>query len=82
MEGLTPGRHVLVVDGSTVSDAGKVYPLFEIGVDVGVGGTTVLEQPVWMPMVDRDTSVEVPEVARRDYVVTSPDIPGLEMRCF
>lgn len=75
---LEPGHHVLVVDGESASTPGKRYGLFEIGIDLEQGKTTVLET-TWMPRLDTAHAVKIAQPTSSEVVVTTPRIPGLEL---
>ena len=74
------GHQELLVDGRTASRSSKHYGIFEIGVDLRPGSTTALSYTIWMPLLDtrHEVSVELP--APVETVITTPLIPGLEVR--
>ncbi|MDT5268357.1 MAG: hypothetical protein QOH49_543 [Acidobacteriota bacterium] len=77
---LAPGHQVMRLDGQTASRPNKTYGLFKIGVDVEPGKTNVLPFTSWMPRLDtvHATNLSVPTSA--EVAVTTPFIPGLEVR--
>jgi RHS repeat-associated protein len=79
LQGVQPGRGVVLVDGSTAQIPGKTYGSFDIGVDVRPRGTTALDV-IWMPVIDEANAVPTRWPARREFVLTTPTIPGLEIR--
>ncbi len=77
---LRPDRHhALLIDGRTASRAGRTYGVFEAGIDLTPGQTTVLPYTSWMPQIDTAHAVTIPSPAPKEMVVTSPRIPGLEL---
>jgi RHS repeat-associated protein len=80
LEGAPAGHGVLAIDGGTVKDRGARYGFFKVGVDLHAGETVDLGFPVWMTQLDRvgDTHVESP--TPHEVVLTTPRIPGLEVR--
>lgn len=74
------GHHVLKMDGQTASKPKKVYGVFKIGVDIEAGKTNVLPYTSWMPRLDTEhvTTLSVP--TSQEIAVTTPYIPGLEVR--
>lgn len=77
---LAPGRHVLVVDGRTANRRGRTYGIFEIGVVLLPGKTDVLDYKIWMPAIDTAHAVPLSSPTSSEAVVTTPRIPGLEVR--
>ncbi|MGH9905431.1 MAG: DUF6531 domain-containing protein, partial [Pyrinomonadaceae bacterium] len=77
---LTPGHHVLKVDGRTASTRGKTYGIFRIGVDVAEGRTNPLSFTIWMPRIDARNAVNITLPSTRETSITTPHIPGLELR--
>ena len=55
LRGLTAGHHVLVVDGTSASRTGRTYGIYEIGIDLNAGVTTVLKYTIWMTRLDLPT---------------------------
>jgi hypothetical protein len=74
------GRHELEIDGSTANRGGRTYGFFEYGMTVAPGVTTTLPFTIWMPRLDRAHRVRIPVPTTREVVVTTPLIPGLELR--
>ncbi|HEX7174811.1 MAG TPA: RHS repeat-associated core domain-containing protein [Pyrinomonadaceae bacterium] len=77
---LPAGHHVMRLDGATASKPQKVYGVFKIGVDVEAGKTNVLPFTSWMPRLDTEHVTTLPVPTSREVAVTSPYIPGLEVR--
>lgn len=76
---VSAGRQVMVVDGRTASQPGKVYGLFRAGVDVTGRKTNVLPYTIWMPRLDMRNAVSIASPTRTEVVITNPHIPGLEL---
>jgi RHS repeat-associated protein len=76
---LGAGRYVLQIAGASASRAGRKYGFFEYGMNVVPGKTTVLPFTIWMPKLDLRHVVTIPSPTRREVVVTTPYIPGLEL---
>lgn len=79
LRGLTAGRHVLWIDGSTANRAGASYGTYEVGVTISPGKTTVLNYTVWMTKLDIAHVVNIPSPTKDETVVTNPNLPGLEL---
>jgi RHS repeat-associated protein len=80
LESLTPGHHELLIDGRSANRGGKTYGVFEAGVDVTEGKTNVLSYTIWMAKLDTANSVKIQSPTASEVVVTTPRIPGLEVR--
>ncbi|WP_320069111.1 pre-peptidase C-terminal domain-containing protein [Micromonospora sp. RTGN7] len=80
LTGLTAGHHVLVIDGATASSPGRAFGRFETGVDLRAGETVELSYPVWMTRLDTAHSVRFPSPTTKRTVLTTPAIPGFEVR--
>ncbi len=74
------GHQVVLINGHTASRPGATYGVFEVGVDVAQGQTTVLPYTIWMPRIDTEHAVTIPSPTTAEAVVTTPRIPGLEVR--
>ncbi|MFC0005790.1 pre-peptidase C-terminal domain-containing protein [Micromonospora siamensis] len=80
LTGLTGGHHVLVIDGATASTPGRAFGRFETGVDLRAEQTTELSYPIWMTRLDTAHAVKIASPTKRQTVVTTPAIPGFEVR--
>jgi RHS repeat-associated protein len=74
------GHQELLIDGHTANRPGRTYGVFEVGVDLADGRTTVLPYTIWMPKLDTAHAVRIPSPTTDEVVVTTPRIPGLELR--
>lgn len=79
LNGLTTGRHVLEIDGTSANRAGRQYGFFEAGVQVVADRTAVLPYTIWMTALDTAHAVTIPSPTTAATVVTTPRIPGLEL---
>ncbi|WP_326943784.1 IPT/TIG domain-containing protein [Amycolatopsis sp. NBC_01307] len=80
LEGVTPGHGVLRIDGASASTPDRRFGLYDDGVDLVAGRTTVLPYPIWMTALDTKHMVRFASPAPAEVVVTTPAIPGLEVR--
>ena len=69
----------MLIDGRPANRPGRTYGVFEAGVDLTAGQTTVLPYTSWMPRIDTAHAVTIPSPTAKEAVVTSPRIPGLEL---
>jgi len=76
---LSPGHHILLIDGRTASIRGRTYGVFEVSLDVKRGRTNVLPFTIWMPEIDMANALSIPSPTADEVVVTNPNIPGLEL---
>jgi len=76
---LPSGHQELIIDGSTANESGHHYGRFEAGVDITAGHTTVLPFTIWMPELDTAHEVTIPSPTTEEVVITTPEIPGLEV---
>src|SRR5207245_5435180 len=74
------GHWTLIIDGRSASTPGRTYGVFEVGVSVTAGTTNVLPFTSWMPRIDTAHAVTTPPYVTSEIVVTTPRIPGLEVR--
>lgn len=77
---IAAGRQEMLINGHTASRPGKLFAMCENGVDVVAGETNVLAYTIWLPVIDTIHVVAIPTPTRKEVVVTSPLIPGLEVR--
>ncbi|WDZ87372.1 RHS repeat-associated core domain-containing protein [Micromonospora cathayae] len=80
LTGLTAGHHVLVIEGATASTTGREFGRFETGVDLTAGRTTELSYPIWMTRLDTANTIRIDSPTRKRTVLTTPAIPGFEVR--
>jgi RHS repeat-associated protein len=80
LPGIASGHEELVIDGTTANKPGKTYGLFEVGYPVTAGRTVVLPFTIWMPRIDTAHAVTIASPTTAETVITTPRIPGLELR--
>jgi RHS repeat-associated protein len=80
IENVQPGRRVLVIDGRSASKPSKTYGVFEAGVSIEAAKTTAIGFTVWMPKLDTAHEIRIPSPTSSETVITTPLIPGLEVR--
>ncbi len=78
LTGLPAGHQVLVLEGGMV--AGQRYGTFAVGVQLAAGKETTLDAPIWMTPLDPAGDRTVASPTRRETRITTPQIPGLEVR--
>jgi len=76
---LPSGHRPLIIDGRSASTTGVQYGVFEVGIDVQSGRTNALTFTSWMPRIDTLHAVKIPSPTTEDIVVTTPEIPNLEV---
>lgn len=70
----------LLIDGRTASSRRKTYGVFEVGMEIQGGQTNILPYTLWMPKIDTFHAVAIPSPTTAEVVITTPRIPGLEVR--
>ena len=80
LENVGSGRQVLRIDGRTASRPNRMFGLFDVAVDAHAGRTNALWYAIWMPVLDTRNAVSIPSPTTAEVVVTTPQIPGLEVR--
>ncbi|MGH9238681.1 MAG: RHS repeat-associated core domain-containing protein [Vicinamibacterales bacterium] len=79
-ERMTTGWRELSMDGRTANGRGATYGTFEAAVHVTAGRTTVIPYTMWMPRIDTANAVRIASPTTAETVITTPKIPGLELR--
>jgi RHS repeat-associated protein len=81
LAGAPAGRHVLLIDGRSVSKGDDArYGRFESRVTLARGRTTQLDHTVWMTRLDPEGDKRVPAKLHKPVVLTNPRMPGFEVR--
>lgn len=80
LTGLPAGRQTLLIDGRAGSRPGHSRGLFEADVRLTPGETTALPYTIWLPQLDAEHAVALPARLATETVVTTPAIPGVELR--
>ncbi len=79
LSSLSAGRQVMLIDGRTAKGDGVTYGVFEVGVELTAGNTSILPYTIWMPKLDMAHAVDIPSPTPLEVVITTPLIPGLEL---
>lgn len=79
LEDVEPGRHEMLIDGSSAGTPDKKFGLFEVGIDITEGHTNALSYTIWMPKIDTAHAVTLPYSIGQELTITTPHIPGLEL---
>lgn len=80
LKNLEGGYHELEIDGTSANRPGKTYGVFEYGVQITPGERNALPFTIWMPEIDTAHTVEISSPTTEETVITTPRIPGLEIR--
>jgi RHS repeat-associated protein len=78
LQGAPAGHQVLAVEGATID--GLRYGTFEIGVQITAHQQTTLDAPIWMTPLDSAGEHWIGSPTRGPVTITTPRIPGLEVR--
>ncbi len=76
---LSAGWHEMLIDGRTAKRGGRTYGVFEFGLSLVAKRTNVLPFTIWMPVIDTANAVRIESPTRRETVITTPRMPGLEL---
>jgi RHS repeat-associated protein len=80
LTGVPEGYQRLVMMGFTANSGDRHYGVFEHGVDIEPGQTTRLPFTIWMPLIDTQNAVALPQGrTSRVVVARTPRIPGMEL---
>ena len=71
--------------GELVVQSSALWPkenhgVFEYGHKIKEGETTVLPFTIWLPKIDTQHAVPIPQKPSTEFIVTTPKIKGLELR--
>ncbi|MFI6567073.1 RHS repeat-associated core domain-containing protein [Streptomyces sp. NPDC050534] len=80
LAGLSTSAKTLTVDGTSANTAKRSYGRYDIRIHPVAGHSTDLGFPVWMSPLDTKHTVTFDAPAKSDVTLTTPDIPGLEVR--
>lgn len=75
---LTPGAQPLIISGGGEGNA--QYGYYQVRVDVKAQQTNVLDYTIWSTRLDPAGNVALSSPTAGEVVLTSPRIPGLELR--
>jgi len=67
-------------DNSSALGPQEDHGLFEYGLEIKKGETLVLPFTIWLPKIDTQHAVAIPQKPSAEFIVTTPKIPGLELR--
>ncbi|MFI8515600.1 RHS repeat-associated core domain-containing protein [Streptomyces sp. NPDC085460] len=78
--GINSAASTLIVDGATASTPKRKYGRYDIHVRPTAGHSTDLGFPIWMSPLDTKNTVTFEAPAKTNITLSTPDIPGLEVR--
>jgi len=79
LSGVPAGHQKLVVDGDTTK-GGRRYGSYEVGVELANHKTTTLDYTVWLTPLNKEGSHRIASPTPKETRLTTPRIPGLEVR--
>jgi RHS repeat-associated protein len=74
------GHQILVIEGATANTPGKSYGRYEFGDEIKAGVTNKLDFKIWMSLLDMMHEVTIPSPTAKETTITTPTMPGLELR--
>lgn len=75
------GKSVLQIDGTHAGPKRDTdHGFYEVRVETPAGKTTVLPYRNWLPRIDHAHDVQIPSPTTSEVVLTTPAIPGFEVR--
>jgi RHS repeat-associated protein len=77
---LHSGHRVLKIDGHSASTRATQFGFFEVGVEALADRTSTLPYTIWMTKLDMAHAVTVASPTREETVISTPRLPGLELR--
>ena len=83
LRNIRPGRSVLIIDGRNVpatADAPTDYGYYEARIDAAEGKTNQLGYTSWLTPIDHRYEVTIASPTKEEVRVTTPLVPGLELR--
>ncbi|MFG2217397.1 polymorphic toxin-type HINT domain-containing protein [Streptomyces sp. NPDC048685] len=80
LTGISEDATTLVVDGASANTEQRQYGRFDIRIHPRAGRSTDLGFPVWLTPLDTRHTVTFDAPAKKDITLTTPQIPGLEVR--
>ncbi|GAA0809714.1 RHS repeat-associated core domain-containing protein [Spirilliplanes yamanashiensis] len=80
LTGLPAGATTFTVDGTAAGPASRTFGVYTVRADVRRGRTTVLPYTIWMQALDTQHTVKLASPTTAETVLTTPKIPGLEIR--
>lgn len=79
LTGLAPGRHELVVDGSSANTETREYAQFVFGVVVQRGSVTEFPHPLYLPRIHSRDWINLSSPTPTETIAKHPLLPGLEI---
>jgi len=79
LSGASAGHQILIVDGESSPGHGR-YGSYEVGVELVNHKTTTLDYTVWLTPLNKDGDHRIASPTPRETRLTTPRIPGLEVR--
>ncbi|HEY8980776.1 MAG TPA: IPT/TIG domain-containing protein [Streptomyces sp.] len=80
LAGINPDATTLVIDGSTANTKKRSYGRYDIRIHPKADMSVDLGFPIWMTPLDTKHTVIFDAPAKKDIVLATPQIPGLEVR--
>jgi RHS repeat-associated protein len=80
LTGVPSGRQILHIDGTTANRKGAAYGTYEVAVQIVAGKTNSLGFTNWMAKLDMAHATTISSPTKSEVVITTPLIPGLEVR--
>lgn len=80
LSGLTGGAQVLEIDGTTANQEMTRYGYYQTRVELRAEQVNELPYVIWMQKLDPAGTWTIPSPLQQDAVLTTPSIPGLELR--
>jgi RHS repeat-associated protein len=77
---VSSGTVVLEIDGRSASTDIKHYGRYFYQTSMEPGQVNALPQPIWMTRIDTENAVKIPSPTTEEVVITSPYLPGMEVR--
>ena len=79
LAGLAPGLQVLTIDSQTANRQGAEYGVYQVQVKIEAKKTNLLGYPIWSSRLDPAGNQSISSPALQEIVLTTPNIPGLEL---
>ncbi|GAA4027034.1 hypothetical protein GCM10022232_85930 [Streptomyces plumbiresistens] len=80
MVGISADATTMVVDGTSANTKMRKYGRYDIRIHPVAGRSTDLGFPVWMTPLDTSHTITFDAPAKANVTLTTPQIPGLEVR--
>jgi YD repeat-containing protein len=80
LSNIPSGHQVLIIEGATANSSSKKYGRYEFGDEIKAGTTNKLDFKIWMSLLDMAHAITIPSPTVKETVLTTPTMPGLELR--